>query len=246
MKRFEKKHLRSLLVILSVLVLVAIGSTAAYFSSKDMSTNRFAGIKLDITLTETNWDPTAGLEALPGDELEKNPQVTNNDKADGYIFLRVTVPCDAQMVEKDDGSPKGTVSDVLPLYKFMVRTGPETSEADESLTTAQRVDPHWTLVEDYPALVETQVGVGEDAFTARSLIYVYAYAQGGSLTPVEQDQITEPLFDRLLVWNFNESFEPRQSHSVLVEALGIQTDLPGVDPGQIDAVWALLKGEVGE
>ena len=72
MVRFEKKHVRSFVVILSLAVLVVIGSTVAYFSSKDESSNRFVVGRFDITLTETRWDPDSGKDVVPGDELEKN------------------------------------------------------------------------------------------------------------------------------------------------------------------------------
>ena len=62
---------------------------------------------------------------------------------------------------------------------------------------------------------------------------------------MKQKEITEPLFDKLQLWNFNEQFDPNFSHSVLVEALAIQTDIPGVTAGDIDAVWQILEQEVG-
>lgn len=48
---------------------------------------------------------------MPGDELDKNPQVMNMERIDAYVFLRVTVPCDTEMVDNNDGSPKGTIGE---------------------------------------------------------------------------------------------------------------------------------------
>ena len=76
-------------------------------------------------------------------------------------------------------------------------------------------------------------------------IYVYAYTDGANLNPLHQNEITNPLFDKLKLWNFNESYDQNNYHGVRVEALGIQTDLPGHDAGDIVEIWQLLESEVG-
>lgn len=234
MVRFEKKHVRSFVVILSLAVLVVIGSTVAYFSSKDESSNRFVVGRFDITLTETRWDPDSGKDVVPGDELEKNPQVTNNESINGYIFLRVTVPCDTQMVDRDDGTPLGTASTSVPMYKFMVKDG-DNYLVDSTFTAAQEVHSHWHLVPGYP-----KRNVAEAQY-----VYVYSYSDGSALTPLLEGETTGPLFDKLQLWNFNESFNPEQSHSVLVEALGVQANLPGYTANQIAEIWSILDGGEG-
>lgn len=234
MLRFDKRHLRSLLVVCSAAVLIVIGSTVAYFSSKDEASNRFVGSQFDILLTETKWDPKAAREVIPGDELEKNPQVTNIEQTDGYIFLRVTVPCDTQMVDQDDGTPLGTVSASVPMYKFMVQDG-EIWAVDQSFTSTQVVHSNWKAVSGYPVYKADE----------QQYVYVYAYCNGSSLRPLKNDETTEPLFDKLQLWNFNESYDPARSHSVRIEALGIQADLPGYSASQISDIWAILDRREG-
>ncbi len=230
----KKKHIKSFTVFCSAAVLTVIGSVMAYFTSTDAATNRFIGGRFDITLTETKWDPQNGREVVPGDELDKNPQVINNERTPGYIFLKVTVPCDTQKVDNDDGTEFGKLDSGVPLYKFMVNIAGYYF-ADETFTPNQTVNSHWSLVtagnEDYTFY----------DLTNKQYVYVYAYALNGKLTPVEKGETTEPLFDKLQLWNFDESYDPDLSHSVTVEALGIQADLAGYSADQIGEIWAILS-----
>lgn len=229
MTKARNPHIRSLLVVCAAAVLLAVGSSVAFFSSRDESTNRFSSGGFDILLTETDWDPNAARNVVPGDELPKNPQVTNNAPTPGYIFFRVTVPADTLVVENDAGEPLGA-ADQVPMYKFMVRDG-EGYAADTSLTAAQRVRSAW-------------LPVGSPVYSAadKAYVYVYAYAADGVLVPLAEGQTTEPLFDKLRIWNFNESYDPEQNHSVLVEAFGIQADLPDHTAEQIAEIWTLASG----
>ena len=238
MVQVQKKHARSMAVLCAIAVLLVVGSTVAYFSSSDEITNRFASSSFDIILTETNWNPLAARDVLPGDELPKNPQVINNDRTPGYIFLRVTVPADATAVDNDDGSSFGEAPEHVPLYKFMVWNGdsPASYSVDSSFSAAQRVrSSQW-------------IALGSPSYRAadQSYVYVYAYSTNGStLSPLREGETTEPLFDRLQLWNFNESIDLEQNHSVLVEAFGIQADLPGYSASQLEAIWTLASGGGG-
>lgn len=238
-----KKHLNSIIVVVSAAVLVVIGSTLAFFNSTDATTNKFTGDRFNIQLLETKWDAEKAVGLLPGDEIDKNPQIKNLEHTKAYVFLRVTVPCDSQMADNDDGTPMGEIGSDIPLYKFMVAKGtdPETYDVDTSFSPKQTVNSaHWSLVTD-----------GADDYTYhdetnKQYVYVYAYAENGSLTPMNQNDITETLFDRLQLWNFSEkNYDPDKSHSVKVEALGIQTELPGYTASDIFDIWKLVEEEAG-
>ncbi|MDD2955436.1 MAG: TasA family protein [Oscillospiraceae bacterium] len=56
-------------------VLVVVG-TLAYFTDSETATNTFTVGDLDITLTETEWDPDAAHKVVPGANFDKNPVVT--------------------------------------------------------------------------------------------------------------------------------------------------------------------------
>lgn len=238
MAQQKKKHILSLAALGSAAMLVLIGSTMAFFTSTDSVTNRFAGSRVDITLTETKWDPETAQGVIPGDELDKNPQIINNEDIDTYVFMRVTVPCDTQMIDNDNGTPLGGLGSDVPLYKFMTGDGndPESFTYNDSFSAAQSVHSHWSLVN------------GDRGFThydseGKKYIYVYAYTSGNELAPVRKGEATEPLFDKLHLWNFSESgYNENTDHSVRVEALGIQADIAGHPADDISGIWAILEG----
>lgn len=233
----QKKHVTSLVVLLSAAALVVIGSVMAYFTSADQSTNKFVGSRFDISLIEPKWDPDKAKHIVPGDELDKDPQVINREHTDGYIYLRVTVPCDTQMVDKADGTPLGETGKNVPMYKFVTGGG----VYDQTFTPKQTVNDHWVLVaangRDYTEEVTDE--------NNKQFVYVYAYAQDGMLTALKENEHTNTLFEKLHLWNFNESYNPDQDHSVRVEAIGIQSDIPGYTASDIDRIWNDILSKEG-
>lgn len=244
MAQDKKKNRRSIAVVCAAAVLIVVGSTVAFFSSRDETTNRFAGNRFDIILTETEWNPNAAYDVVPGDELPKNPQVTNNEQTPGYIFLRVTVPC----YDTQSGSTGGNSQESpVPIYKFMIRNhaisdenDPGAYDWDAQEDGGQNVHSQWTLVD------------GPDYHDAsNTMTYVYAYSRDRVyLTPLKEGETTEPLFDKLRITTFHKNIDYDRNHNVLVEAFGIQSVLPGFPEGQIPEgqfwdVWQLLVGGEG-
>jgi len=122
------------------------------------------------------------------------------------------------------------------MYKFMVSQGtdPETYTADNSLSEKQEVHACWELV----SCIKND---------NQQYVYVYAYAKNNNLIPLKKGEITEPLFDKLQLWNFSErEYNSNKDHSVRVEALGIQTDLPNLTADNISEIWEIAKGGGGE
>lgn len=227
--KLQKKHFISLAVLLSALALVVVGSIMAFFSSTDQTTNKFIGSRFDISLIEPHWNPDTAKRVVPGDELDKDPQVINREHTNGYIYIRVTVPCDTQMVDNDDGTPLGATGMNVPMYKFVNTDG----DYDATFSAKQTVNDHWVLVAENGNDYTDQVSEDNN----KQLVYVYAYAENDKLTALKQDEHTNTLFEKLHLWNFNESYDPDQDHSVLVEALGIQSDIPGYTENNINEIW---------
>ena len=229
--QFTKRNVRNIAVICAAAVLMLIGSTMAYFTSFDETTNRLTSWgSLDILLTETNWDPGSGVDALPGDTLPKNPKITNQGVA-AYVFLRVTVPCGSPVIEYETGEHAGGMEYAadntapIPLYKFVAN-----GSAALPATTVQAVYSNcWTLLEHYPIL---QNGC---------YVYVYAYTDtAGNLRSLDRGESTEqPLFDAVKLCNYNETFAETDG-SIWVEALGIQRDNLDLAVQSPETIWALL------
>ncbi len=83
-----KKKIVSLALVASLLALVIVGGTLAYFTDTESANNTFVVGNVDITLSESNW--TAPEAAVPGITYAKNPVVTNTGINDAYVRLKVT------------------------------------------------------------------------------------------------------------------------------------------------------------
>ena len=85
---------KTIIAALVLLLLLAIGGVMAYFTDKEEVKNTFTVGKVDITLTEPNWNAENAKNLVPGAVVDKNPTVTvAADSADAYVFVKVDVPC---------------------------------------------------------------------------------------------------------------------------------------------------------
>lgn len=116
--------------------------TLAMFASFDEVTNVFEAGKVDIVLTETEWNPEDGDLTVPNEFIDKNPAITNKeDTVSTYVFLKVTIPYDddpnlkIEAAQQDNPATSGKVvytnnnssaNQKVPIYKF-VATGKRTS-----------------------------------------------------------------------------------------------------------------------
>ena len=105
-------------------LLLATGSTLAYFTDKEQASNRITIGKVDITLTEPKWDALSESDKqniTPGKELVKDPTVTNTGINDAFVFLKVKVPAAELVTANADGTKNKAA--VHELYSWNVNTG---------------------------------------------------------------------------------------------------------------------------
>ena len=102
-----KKKLIAVTAAVCALAVLVIGSTFAFFTSKDSASNTFTMGDLKIKVTETQ-NPENGktgeidpdgksikyTDALPGDTFSKEPVITNEGKATAWIRVKVEVTSD--------------------------------------------------------------------------------------------------------------------------------------------------------
>ena len=100
----SKRKIPTLAMALSMLAILAVGATIAYFTDKDDATNTFTVGKVDITLTEPNWAASGSQDApevYPGEPLAKDPTVKNIGANPCFVRVKVTgLDClgDANMI----------------------------------------------------------------------------------------------------------------------------------------------------
>lgn len=88
----SKKKILTLAMALSMVAILAIGGTIAYFTDTEDATNTFTIGNVDITLTEPDWVGTGSVDApqaYPGEALAKDPTVTNDGA--NPCFVRISV-----------------------------------------------------------------------------------------------------------------------------------------------------------
>ncbi len=227
-KKNKAKRSRTLTAAFVLLfVVVGLVITLALFTSLDEVTNRFEAGKVDIVLTESEWNPNNAKNIVPNTTLPKNPTVTNKDKTvNTYVFLKVSVPYDndkSLVIEK--ANPDENAGSVLlsnnsknpllnvPIYKFVATgkkadgsdgTAPDpqsvavTGSSDQDSLYEQAVNPGWKIVSGYP---KTENG---------RIVYVYAHVgetveSANHLQPLLPGTTAQyPLFNKITLLNFRE------------------------------------------
>lgn len=92
----KKKYLLAALAVL--VIVLGIGSTAAYFNATDTAENVFTVGDVEIELTEEGWDPEADHLIAPNAAFDKAPIVTNTGKNDAYVRVHVKISNAAALV----------------------------------------------------------------------------------------------------------------------------------------------------
>lgn len=92
----NKRKILLLVALLSMVAILGVGGTLAYFTAEDSATNTFTVGNVKIDLTETKWDPELGgtgkteaEDVYPGEALPKDPTVENTGKNPCFVRIKV-------------------------------------------------------------------------------------------------------------------------------------------------------------
>lgn len=110
-----KTKKKSILLILSMVMVLMVGSIFAYFTDKESKLNKFTIGSVDVSLDEPTFDEDATHNVKPGEEVTKDPEIKNL-KDDAYIFAKVTVPYGTNINVMEGGAK--TEKPTLDLFKF--------------------------------------------------------------------------------------------------------------------------------
>lgn len=106
----SKRKILILAMALSMVAILAVGGTLAYFTDTETAKNTFTYGKIDIDLTEENADGTEFTQdqvLMPGSKTENNiakiVTVDNVGTAAAYMWIEVWVP--SALDDGDDNSP---------------------------------------------------------------------------------------------------------------------------------------------
>ncbi len=105
----KRKNITTFIIIL--IILVVIGGVYAYLTSTDTKTNIFTLGRVKIELTESNFVPANAQNIRPGDQIAKDPKITNIGTNSAYVYIKVLNP----LVELPNGEG--------PLFSYTVNSG---------------------------------------------------------------------------------------------------------------------------
>lgn len=206
MKKIRKKYIIAALSLVGVLV---IAVTMAYFSDTDTVTNSFTVGDVEMKIIEPNYpvDPNERILAQ-GQQMPKDPTVVNTGKNDELVFLRVSMPLekvtllDTDGQKIDDGTAK--LSEI-----FECLTDSENKTTDGNITH----NKDWILLDEPETRSQTK-------------IYLFGYSK-----KVKAGDESEPLFDKVKLVNFIEqSSITTSAEKIDIFAYAIQSnDIEGVE-----------------
>ena len=102
----KKKMILTAVILTLVLV---IGGTIAFFTDTDSATNTFTIGKIDISLSEPNWNASNAQNVTPGKVIAKDPTITNDSTTNSaYVFAKVEVPA---------------LNSSTPLFTYTINSG---------------------------------------------------------------------------------------------------------------------------
>ena len=86
----NKKKLLTLAMVISMVAILVVGGTIAYFTDTDEATNTFTTGNVEIDLIET-FDP-GNAKLLPGIDIQKEVYVKNTGSETAYVRVHLAVP----------------------------------------------------------------------------------------------------------------------------------------------------------
>lgn len=149
MKNIKMTSKKAAIAAMAICAVMAIGGAMAYFTDKDEATNKIEIGNVHIDLDEPKWDstpdtdsdgiPDTADEIVPGQEIPKDPRVTNTGKNDAYVYLTVTVPKANVITANSDGTlANNGKAATTQLFNYNINTGwkllsSNTSAADKNV-----------------------------------------------------------------------------------------------------------------
>ncbi len=214
----RKNNRKAKNVILSLMLIVAIGVTAAFafLTASETSENLFTVGNVKIDLSEPKWDaanPDGILENItPGQNIVKDPTVTNIGSNDAYVYVMVEIP---KVYQTDIVGLDGTVTtqEHYPLFSF---------EPNEN----------WILL-------DSQTGTDTDAYD------YYLYAYDASLAPAEASTLFDEVTFANITSDFVNivTGEEIVDVNIRITAYGIQSDYYNDEATDAETAWKLYVNQ---
>lgn len=217
----NKKKVKAMIVAAALATCLLIGGISAYFTDADTATNTFTVGKVSIDLEEPNWEEPENI--VPGEEMDKDPQIENDGLNGAYVFMEVIMPYANITTANADGT-KNDAADT-ELFTLLHKLDDGSYEAG--------VNAGWVLVGD--AVKDTD---------AKTVTYLYAYGTADAMTELAKDATTPTLFDKVKFVNAIEDEGLEGSvQNIVINAYAIQSTNIGEDCVKPADVWTVLNNQ---
>lgn len=137
----NKKRSATIFTALALALSLTIGGSIAYLTDSEHTDNHFTVGKVDIELTEPNWDEDENQELEAGADVEKDPTLTNVGINDAYVYLEVQIPMADVITAAADGT---RLNDGEPVHQQLF-----TFRADADWTLLQQEELNGNMVYTY-------------------------------------------------------------------------------------------------
>ncbi len=216
-KKFNlnKKSIALSLATLGVLGVLSAGSFMAYLTDTDTKTNTFTIGKVDIGLSETNYDENNAKNVVPNQVIAKNPVVTNTGKNKAVAFVTVEIPI-AELTKVQDDGTKAATAALTQIFQTGVKnasTGGDDTTISYTWADDKVDSTNWELLSteyqgsDNKTVTPVEGTVGIPTGAAK-VIRTYGYKKvlkpGDEATSTQRDSTTA-IFDAVKLVNVAEA-----------------------------------------
>lgn len=207
----SRVKIKSFLTAGSLLVLLIMASTLAYFTSSDTVTNRFKVGKFDLEIIEPSYTDQQALSYAQ--MIAKDPCIENKGDSSAVVFMQVSFPKKAGLTTVETTGSTETLqnnADSISLFKEFYKSGDD------------------TYIEGFDLTDWYQIGKPTSSADYDTYVFAYRYVLGTDTTDYKNR--TQPLFDKVQLINI---FEPDANtynkllndsyQQIKIEAYGIQS-----------------------
>ena len=172
------------LIIFTILVVITLVFTLrecknifAFYTTNDKITNFFNVGQISAEVEEPNYQDNKVVR--PGDEVVKDPILSNNGKVDSYIRAQVYVPISEEIKYVDENEEIDEIEKEIELVSYDLNEG-------------------WVKVED-----NNFTGSYEDGNGNKYHVYTYKYVKDNLEKIIKPgEKIEKPVFDKVKIINY--------------------------------------------
>lgn len=257
-KKFNlnKKSIALSLATLGVLGVLSAGSFMAYLTDTDTKTNTFTIGKVDIGLSETNYNEDNAKNVVPNQVIAKDPVVTNTGKNKAVAFVTVEIPI-AELTKVQDDGTKESAAALTQIFQTGVKNASTGGDDDDDDTTISytwadnKVDlTNWILLStEYQNSTGTAVTTEGEGIPTGAAKVIRTYGYKKVLKPAENGATTgdstTAIFDAVKLVNVTEANTyDETTQNIVINAYAIQAEninVEGVDTSKDPLTKEILE-----